>query len=122
MGVEIYEFRPDAANQEQLMRRYHQVGEEMPFFSLHAKTVVVDSKRLFVGTFNLDPRSVNLNTETGVIIDDTTLARQVEAAIAEDMRPENSWNAKTDDPDGHAPAGKRGESFLWQLVPMGPIL
>lgn len=122
MGVEVYEFKPDAADQETLMRRYHKVEENRPTFSLHAKTVVVDSNELFVGTFNLDPRSVNLNTETGVIIHSEKIAKQVEAAINEDMLPQNSWNILTDDPDSHTSIFKRGKTFFWQLMPMKPIL
>jgi putative cardiolipin synthase len=35
---------------------------------LHAKTAVFDRKITFVGSFNLDPRSVNLNTEMGLLV------------------------------------------------------
>jgi len=35
--------------------------------SLHAKTFAVDGERLFVGSFNFDPRSINLNTELGFV-------------------------------------------------------
>ncbi len=122
MGIEMYEFRPDAANQATLMRRFQKVEDNKPTFSLHAKTVVVDSNKLFIGTFNLDPRSVNLNTETGVIIDNAMLARQVEAAINEDMLPENSWNVRNGNPDSHTSILKRGETFFWQLMPIKPIL
>jgi phosphatidylserine/phosphatidylglycerophosphate/cardiolipin synthase-like enzyme len=40
------------------------------------KTFAVDNERVFVGSFNIDPRSVNLNTELGFVIDSPTLARQ----------------------------------------------
>ncbi len=49
--------------------------------SLHAKTFAVDGERVFVGSFNFDPRSVNLNTELGFVINSSTLARQVETAF-----------------------------------------
>lgn len=42
--------------------------------TLHAKTFVVDSARLFIGSFNFDPRSMNLNTELGFVIESTQLA------------------------------------------------
>ena len=42
--------------------------------SLHAKTFAVDRNRIFVGSYNLDPRSAHLNTEMGVIIDSPVLA------------------------------------------------
>ena len=41
--------------------------------SLHTKAILVDGSRGFVGSFNLDPRSANLNTEMGVLFDDPAL-------------------------------------------------
>ena len=60
--------------------------------------MVVDGRVLYIGTFNFDPRSENLNTEAGAIIHDARLARAVEQAIAFDMQPGNSWDAAKDDP------------------------
>ncbi|UTF61611.1 phosphatidylserine/phosphatidylglycerophosphate/cardiolipin synthase family protein [Gilvimarinus sp. DA14] len=45
--------------------------------SLHAKTFVVDQRWVFVGSFNLDPRSAWLNSEMGVLIDSPDLARKL---------------------------------------------
>ena len=45
--------------------------------SLHTKAFVIDGARGFVGSFNLDPRSANLNTEMGVLFDDPGLARDL---------------------------------------------
>jgi putative cardiolipin synthase len=45
--------------------------------SLHAKTFAVDGERVFVGSFNFDPRSLWLNTELGLVIDSPALAAQV---------------------------------------------
>jgi putative cardiolipin synthase len=45
--------------------------------SLHAKTFAVDRQRVFVGSFNLDPRSARLNTEMGVVMDSPELAARV---------------------------------------------
>jgi putative cardiolipin synthase len=42
--------------------------------SLHAKTFAVDRERVFVGSFNFDPRSMSLNTELGVLIESPRLA------------------------------------------------
>ena len=49
--------------------------------SLHAKTFAVDRSRIFVGSFNFDPRSARLNTEMGVVIDSATLAARLADAI-----------------------------------------
>lgn len=47
--------------------------------SLHTKAFVLDDTRGFVGSFNVDPRSKDLNTEMGVLFDDPVLARQLRA-------------------------------------------
>ena len=56
--------------------------------SLHAKTFAVDGTRVFVGSFNFDPRSAKLNTEMGFVIESPALARQIEevfdTAVRED--------------------------------------
>jgi putative cardiolipin synthase len=45
--------------------------------SLHAKTFAVDGAKVFVGSFNFDPRSARLNTEMGLIIESPELARRL---------------------------------------------
>jgi len=49
--------------------------------ALHAKTFAVDRERIFVGSFNFDPRSELINTEMGLVIDSPPLARQLAAAF-----------------------------------------
>ena len=44
---------------------------------LHAKTAVVDRRRMFIGSVNLDPRSATQNTEMGIMIDSPQLAREM---------------------------------------------
>ena len=53
--------------------------------SLHAKTFSVDHARVFVGSFNLDPRSASLNTEMGLVIESPALAAQIAAAFEDDI-------------------------------------
>ena len=45
--------------------------------SLHAKVFAVDKRRVYVGSFNFDPRSARLNTEMGVVLDSAALATQL---------------------------------------------
>lgn len=45
--------------------------------ALHAKTFSVDDSRVFIGSFNFDPRSIFLNCEMGFIIDSPSMARRV---------------------------------------------
>jgi hypothetical protein len=58
---------------------------------VHAKSLVIDDRVAFVGSYNLDPRSERLNTEVGLLIDDATIAQEIRAQIERDVRPENSW-------------------------------
>jgi len=53
--------------------------------SLHAKTFAVDHKRVFVGSFNFDPRSTHLNTEMGFVIESPSLALQIESAFDKEI-------------------------------------
>ncbi len=68
-------------------------GESLgtPYFCLHSKSMVIDSEISFIGSYNLDPRSENLNTEVGIVIRDRQFAARLQAAIARDMEPQNSW-------------------------------
>lgn len=49
--------------------------------SLHAKTFAVDGARIFVGSFNFDPRSATLNTEMGLLIESAEMAEGLHAAF-----------------------------------------
>lgn len=49
--------------------------------TLHAKTFAVDGDRLFIGSFNFDPRSMHLNTELGFVIESPRLATAVSQAF-----------------------------------------
>jgi len=122
MGLEIFEYKPDPEVQRVLMHRSAAAKDKPPVFALHAKAMVVDSRTVYIGTFNFDPRSENLNTEVGVIIHNEALARAVEAAIEIDMQPGNSWNAASDRPDRYVPFAKRSKVRLLQLLPIKPLL
>ncbi|MCA1979223.1 MAG: phospholipase D family protein [Thiobacillus sp.] len=120
MGLDIREFKPDPASRAALMSRANAPARP-PVFALHAKSMVVDGKVAFVGTFNFDPRSENLNTEVGAIIRHEGLARQLQEIMETDLRPENSWRA-ADEPDQYVPLTRRGQVRLWQLLPLKPVL
>lgn len=121
-GIEIYEYKPKPAIQRDLIERYAQLEKEVPTFAIHAKSMVIDHELIFIGTFNLDPRSAHLNTEVGALIRNRTLAKQVEAAINKDIQPENSWSAATENPDRNASLGKRLRVIFWKLFPLTPLL
>jgi putative cardiolipin synthase len=122
MGINIFEYKPYPAVQTQLFDRLHELDKDPPIFAIHAKTMVIDSQTVFIGTFNLDPRSANLNTEIGVLIYNPQLATQVEQQIQTDMQPGNSWNARTESPDGEASLLKRIQVFFLSFLPIEPLL
>ena len=64
--------------------------------SLHAKAFLIDRNRLFVGSFNWDPRSAGINTEMGVLIDSPALAGEV-ADLLEKKMPENAYRVELRD-------------------------
>ena len=81
-GVRIYEVRPDAA-----VAGSEIVAASGAKSTLHTKAFFVDGKTTFIGSFNFDPRSVNLNTESGVLVESDALtagfAQLVEEGVAE---------------------------------------
>lgn len=103
-GVELYEMRPGPGDPA----AEHGSG---PFgssgASLHAKTFAIDAQRVFVGSFNFDPRSAQLNTELGFVIDSPRLAGQVSQAFDQQI-PLRSWRVRLDahgQPEWHAGSG-----------------
>ena len=58
---------------------------------VHAKSFVIDDEIAWIGSFNLDPRSVHLNTEVGLAIWDANVAKAIKDNILRDMAPQNSW-------------------------------
>lgn len=67
-----------------------------PIFGLHAKSMVVDNKITVIGTFNLDPRSANLNTECIAVINSEEITSKVLKGMNEEFKPENSWKTTLD--------------------------
>jgi len=93
-GVELYEVRHDAAIQPL-------VSDTPPtqagFMGLHSKGMVVDRRRVYIGSMNFDPRSAFINTEMGLIVDSAGLAGALAALIERDIQPANSWRVELDD-------------------------
>jgi len=96
IGAELYEMRPDAMS-ERAQFTDAELNEHNIRFGLHAKTSVFDRKIVFVGSFNLDPRSVNLNTEMGLLVESEGLAEAVAESIENDMAGGNSWRVVLSD-------------------------
>jgi putative cardiolipin synthase len=82
-GATLYELKPNATaipGVGTTRSRYRSFGGSSTA-SLHAKTFGVDENRLFVGSFNVDMRSMRLNTELGLVIESAPLAMEVSKAM-----------------------------------------
>jgi putative cardiolipin synthase len=122
-GVELYEYMDEPSIRTELIVRYPRIADNDPIFAMHAKSMVIDNKIVFIGTFNLDPRSANLNTEVGVLVESQELARQLGESIERDMLPGNSWQTTADfNPDFVVSRGKRFKAWLNRILPVEPIL
>ncbi len=80
MGVKLYEAKASGINQE-----YKRVGNDQSQATLHTKAFMVDRKKIFIGSFNWDPRSMNINTELGVIIDSPAMGADATHNMAEKL-------------------------------------
>ena len=80
-GVKIYEVRPDAD-----VSGTEFIDTSGAKATLHTKAFLVDDEEVFIGSFNFDPRSANLNTELGVIIYNPELALLYAVLIEDDLR------------------------------------
>ncbi len=99
-GVRVFELKPAAAplrsdDDDDDRQRRGMVGSQggSSSASLHAKTFAVDRSRIFVGSFNLDPRSSRLNTEMGLVLESPALAGQLSDAF-EGIIPRNAYELR----------------------------
>jgi phosphatidylserine/phosphatidylglycerophosphate/cardiolipin synthase-like enzyme len=90
LGVELREVRPKLG---QKRPRFH------PFrgsnASLHAKAFVIDQRTVFIGSLNMDGRSAKLNSELGIVIRSTEVARQV-TSLLDDISADGSYKLALD--------------------------
>jgi putative cardiolipin synthase len=91
-GVTLYEMRAQLARPAPA----HSGSSGSSGSSLHAKTFAVDGQRLFIGSFNFDPRSASLNTEMGFVIESPALAGRMETVFDRSV-PEASYEIELSD-------------------------
>jgi putative cardiolipin synthase len=82
-GVKLNELKPDAIEQARASNEKRRISGSRA--SLHAKTFVFDRQAVFIGSLNLDPRSVQLNTEIGVVCESAPLAGELAATIEQNL-------------------------------------
>jgi cardiolipin synthase C len=97
MGIEIHELKPIVPTGRKLRRRII-FGSARA--SLHAKTFVFDRNQVVVGSMNLDPRSILLNTELGLQIDSPKLAADIAESFDELTERDFSYTLRLDPASG----------------------
>jgi len=122
-GIELYEARVDAVG-----------AAEAEALTLHSKAIIIDRKTFFVGSLNLDPRSVEINAEMGIVIDSPEMAGKLAHMVLEDLdefayrvrydeKGKISWSATIDGvevletKEPQTTWGRRFTAFLLNIVP-----
>lgn len=120
-GVRIFEFKPDARCRYDVMTGALQKKINFtPIFGLHAKSMVVDGYATVIGTFNLDPRSANFNTECFALIYSKPIANGVLQHMETEFKPENAWETTlTFNPDKLVDKKKQFKAWTRKAVPKG---
>jgi putative cardiolipin synthase len=132
-GVELYEMKRKVGS-EAGRQQISVTGSSGA--SLHTKAMIIDSRWVFVGSMNLDPRSANLNTEMGILVESPELAEQLRAQFERTVGPEISYRVVLEEDEGlvwydrvqgvdrrlerepDASAGRRLSVTLLRLVPI----
>ncbi|MFC3816811.1 phospholipase D family protein [Lysobacter sp. GCM10012299] len=124
-GVKVWELKPtrDAASGFSLR------GSSGS--SLHTKAAIIDERQVFVGSYNLDPRSTSINTEQGVLVAHPALAQELERIFQEQLQGSRAWRVErvddklqwsdgtqtfTRDPD--ASGFRRFQAWLMKVLPL----
>lgn len=119
-GVRLWELRPVA---EQKQRKHWFQGRSRA--SLHAKTFVLDSDKGFVGSINLDSRSIIQNTEIGMLIESSRINQALHELFESWVDPDAAWRLvlnqegdlswhATDDRGKPTADDKEPETTRWQ--------
>ncbi|MCA0872609.1 phospholipase D family protein [Seohaeicola saemankumensis] len=122
-GVELYEIRPDALRVLGLVPEGDETGLVM-----HTKLAVIDGRQVFVGSLNLDPRSLKQNTEFGLFIDSPPLARALVDALQDDFplytyrvatRPGGGLEWHYDNPAAPSVTTREPGATVWKNIVVG---
>lgn len=132
LGVEIHELRAQLGRPRTRLGRFGSSSS-----SLHAKAVVVDRRTVLIGSMNMDPRSVRLNTEIGLVMRSPAIAAEL-VRLYEDVARASSYRLELVEPGGRAlrwhsgvqdvpsvegrepDAGLGMRLLLWLLGPFAP--
>ncbi len=112
LGVELSEVRPKLG---QKRPRFHPFRSSNA--SLHAKALVIDQKTVFIGSMNMDARSARTNSEMGLVMLSTEIARQV-TSLLDDISADGSYRLQLDRNDRIVwSSGELGAEQEWHTDP-----
>lgn len=111
-GVEIYELRPDSA-----MKQRWSLLSTKSRSGLHTKTMVIDRRHVVIGSYNLDPRSADINTELALLVDSPEFGRRVAGYLDEGVLPENAYRVTLDGGGLRWTASRGEEALVYEKEP-----
>jgi cardiolipin synthase C len=127
-GIELWELKPSPENTSQHFR-------DPAGASLHTKALLIDRSTLFVGSYNLDPRSAWLNCEQGVLVESGALAQEMADLFARQTDGQRAWQVKLEngavswsdgasvfDTDPHSSLAQRLQARLVRILRIEPHL
>ncbi|GGB64722.1 phospholipase D-like domain-containing protein [Blastomonas aquatica] len=138
-GVRLWEMKGDAPRHPSARSGVLGSLPRSSRSSLHAKTFTIDGRRLFVGSFNFDPRSMHLNTELGFLMESPSLAQRLQHLFSEPLEhrayrvqlaPDGAMQWLDVRPEGtvihtHDPGTtllRRAQVVFWQMLPIEWLL
>lgn len=89
-GAGLHEVKIDAEDRARHMLK--PVSDKK--LALHAKGLIIDDEWVFIGSTNLDPRSLRINTEMGLLVDSPQLNAALRAAVQPDFAETNAWSLR----------------------------
>ena len=117
-GAELHEVRTDARDRDRYMLT--PVGRKM--LALHAKALIIDDDRIFIGSANLDPRSLRINTEMGFLVVSEQFNQTLRIALEDDFSAANAWQLKLQEDgsvywvaDDHTLESQPATSFMQRI-------
>jgi putative cardiolipin synthase len=124
-GIELWELKPTPGT-EIKTSLFGSSG-----VSLHTKALAIDDRIVFVGSYNLDPRSTSLNCEQGILVESPEIAAEVGQMFLNDSRGDRAWSVtlqqgrlrwndgtKTWDSSPEASASRRFQAWLARILPI----
>lgn len=114
-GVTLYELKSTA--DPDFRQKKRRLARNKISTSLHTKAFAVDDRLAFIGSYNIDPRSANINTELGVVIFDKQLANAIHQSFDDSLlnisykvslnkNQQLEWQTATEDKDSEAPTNE----------------